>query len=130
MAPSVLSGAARVRMTSWLGIVSAWVMESARGRPETVGAEVSRSGASSSQESRQTSGVVQMFHVVCTGGLEIEEDGNLASELVEGVEIERNARAGGNCGEVDESIGGSADGLEDDAGVADRGGSDEIAGAR
>ena len=81
------------------------------------------------QESGQTAGVVEMLHVMRTGGLEIEEDGNLAAELVEGVEVERNAGAGSNCGEVDESVGGPADGLEDDTGVADRGGSDEIAGA-
>ena len=47
MAPSFLSGAARVRMTSWLGTSSASAMISARVKPEMVGAEVSRSGLSS-----------------------------------------------------------------------------------
>ena len=35
------------------------------------------------------------------------------------VEVEGNACAAGDCDEVDEAVGGAADGLQDDHGVAD-----------
>ena len=63
--------------------------------------------------------MVEMLHVVLrtAGGFEVEQDGNLAAELVEGIEVEGNACAAGYCDEVDETVGGTADGLEDDHGV-------------
>ena len=67
----------------------------------------------------RAAGVVEMLHVVRAGGLEVEQDGDFASELVEGIEVEGDTCAAGYCDEVDETVRGTADGLQDDHGVAD-----------
>ena len=71
-----------------------------------------------------------MLHVVRAGGLEVEQDGNVAAELVEGREVEGYTCAAGYCDEVDQTVRGAADGLQDNHGVADGRSRDEVAGFR
>jgi len=49
----------------------------------------------------------------------VEQDGNVAAEFVEGIEVEGNPCAAGYCDEVDQTVRGAADGLQDNHGVAD-----------
>ena len=67
----------------------------------------------------QTAGMVKMFHVVCAGGLEVEQDRNLAAELVEGIEVEGDTCAAGYRDEVNKTVCRTADGLQDNHCVAD-----------
>src|SRR6185437_297168 len=71
---------------------------------------------------------MKMLHVVRTGGFEIEQDRNFAAELVEGSEVEGNTCAAGYCDEVDKTVRGTADGLQDNHRVADRRGREKFAG--
>ena len=82
--------------------------------PEMVGASRSRKCGEFAHECGQAAGVVEMLHVMRAGWLEVEQDGNLAAQLVEGIEIDLNAGAAGYRDEVNEAVGGSADGLQDD----------------
>src|SRR5580692_3156628 len=74
--------------------------------------------------------MVEVLHVVIAGRLEIDEHGNFAAKLVEGLKIEGHAGAASDGREVYESIRRAADGLQDHHGIADGGWGDELAGAR
>ena len=63
------------------------------------------------EERGEAAGVVEVLHVVIARGFEIDEYGNFAGEMVEVGEGEGDSGAGGDRGEVDEAIGGAADGL-------------------
>jgi hypothetical protein len=63
--------------------------------------------------------MVEMLHVVRAGGLEIEQDGNVAAELVEGIEVEGNTCAAGYCDQMNKTVRGTADGLQNNHRVAD-----------
>ncbi len=67
-----------------------------------------------------------MLHVVRAGGLEVEEDRDLAGEPVEGGEGEGDVGSVGYGGEMDEGVGGSAYRLKDDHGVADGGRGEDV----
>ena len=56
----------------------------------------------------------------------MSRDGDFAGEAVEGCEVEGDARALRDCGEVDEAVGRAADGLENDHGVAKGGGGKNV----
>ena len=93
-----------------------------------LGAVRSRKRGEFAHEGGQAAGMVEVLHVVRAGGLEVEQDGDFAAELVEGVEVEGDTGAAGDCDEVDEAVGRPADGLQDDHRVADGGWGDEVAG--
>ena len=59
-----------------------------------VGAVEIEEGGELAHEGGQAAGVVEMLHVVRAGGLEVEQDGDFAAELVEGVEVEVERRRG------------------------------------
>src|SRR5271155_1242112 len=76
-------------------------------------------GSEFAHKGGQTAGVVEMLHVLSAGRLEVEQDGNLTAQLVESIEVEGNTCAARNCDEVDKTIRGTADGLQNNHGVAD-----------
>lgn len=55
--------------------------------------------------------MVEMLHVVRARRLEIQQDGNLTAELVEGVKVERDTGAACYRDEMDKTVCGTADRL-------------------
>ena len=78
-------------------------------------------------ERRHAARVMEMLHVVRARGLDVDEHGNFASQFVECIEVEWDAGAASHGDEVDETVGRSADGLQNYHSVTDGCGRDEIA---
>lgn len=66
---------------------------------------------------------MQVRHVVVTAGLEVDEQGGLAANVVDSLEGDGALEGGvpvGDGEEVDDAVGRAADGLEDSDGVVER----------
>ena len=79
------------------------------------------------QEGGQAAGVVEMLHVVRAGRLEVEQHRDLAAQSIEDLEVDVHAGAAGYGRQVNQAIGGSADRLQDDHGIAHGGCGDQVA---
>ena len=74
-----------------------------------------------------TAGPVEMLHVVVAGGLEIDQHRHLAADRVEFLEIDREAGAARDRGQMDQPVGGAADCLQNGQRIAEGGLGQEFA---
>ena len=71
------------------------------------------------QHDRHAAGAVEILHVGRARGLEADEHGRALADVVEALELEMNAKTAGDGGQVDDGVGGAADGLQDAQGVVE-----------
>ena len=69
---------------------------------------------------------MQVLHVVLARGFEIDQHRNLASDLVEAIEIDPYAASRGDRGQMDQRVARAADRLQDDQRIADRLGGEQL----
>ena len=77
-------------------------------------------GAQLMHDSGHPAGVGEVLHEELARGLEVDQGGNRPGQAVEVVQFQLDTRAPGNGEQVDHSVGGTADGGEDDDGVLER----------
>ena len=82
------------------------------------------------EQARDAAGVVEVGHVGDAGGLEVDEDGHAAAELVELGKVEAAAEAAGDGGEVDDAVGRAAERMQDREAVAERRRGEEVGDGR
>ena len=73
------------------------------------------------QQRDHPSGLVEILHVVLARWLQIQQDRSFPPHLVQGLQIEVDAQAAGDGRQVDDPVGGTADGQEDPHGVLEGG---------
>ena len=77
------------------------------------------------EEGGEAAGEEEFFHEVLAGGAEVGEEGDAAGDFVELVEGEFDAEASGHGDEVDDGVGGAAEGHVDGDGVLEGAGVDD-----
>ncbi len=78
------------------------------------------------EESGQAAGMVEMLHVMGAGGLEIEQHRDVPAQPIEDLQVDIHAGAAGYGSQMNQAIGGPADGLQDDHGIAHGGCGDQV----
>src|SRR5699024_1436817 len=72
------------------------------------------------QQSWHSAGVVEVFHVVVAGRLEVDQDRCLSTHRVESVQVEAVTESACDGGQVNESVGGASQGEQYPEGVLER----------
>ena len=70
-------------------------------------------------DDRHAAGAIEVFHVGCARGLESDEHGRALADVVEALQLEMNAEPASDGGQVDDGVGGAADGLQHAQGVVE-----------
>ena len=71
--------------------------------------------------------MVEMLHVMRAGWLEVEQHRDLPAQSIEDFQVDIHAGAAGDGGQVNQAVGGPADGLQYDHGIAHGGLGDQLA---
>ena len=121
MPPVGLIGFFGVRITVWLGTISAASITCFSVRPVTVMHFSSRCVADLAHQARVAAGPVEMLHVVVARRLEVDQHRHLAADPVELLEVDVDAEAARDGGEMDQRVGRAADRLQHAQRVAEGG---------